>query len=438
MDLLTIREVFYRKFSTITGIYMFKLNAWLQKCLFLAITIAAIGNNIAFSRGYSAILALRHSPSPIAQSMALTGVAIDAEDAYSIWHNPAHVGMESLENNLVFNFYPGKTKMYQNFFTGMSYSNTAAIAGYNFGLDSSNIPLSIGVGMIDQRLELGLPNLDSTFNIAKFIPYEKVYGLSAGACLDVGIKIALGFTYKNISSDYYAWMRNDSAKTVYDCDAVDLGVIIKIPIMDTKDLIGGLKMKADATAAFAITNFGGKIDYQSKGEPIPRTASIGYAFTADLGYQGQTIYYNLLKADWTMEFEDYLVRRTEKGIEYETPFSDMNLIQNLFLLKNPFREVVKYGAKFTIFNSFLVMIGNFNSTGPTGDNIFTIGYGIKLLGALDYIALNFQSDMFKFLSRHFDVGFYYTSRAETQVANMPEYNRDYTTFTLSVKNFDLF
>lgn len=414
---------------------MYGKPARLQQIVLILFISYLTGSLDVFARGSSAILSLRQSPSPFSNSLALTGAAISAEDAYSIWHNPAHSGIEALENNLVINFYPLNILMYRNSFDGWNYSNFAAIAGYNFGRDSSNIPLSIGIGMINQRMNLGMPKLDTSYHLFSNIPFEKVDGITVGACLDAGIRIAIGFTYKTITSDYYSWLMKDSARTVYKTDAADIGVIAVIPVFESLELAGNFRMKADASIGAAFTNIGGKINYQSKGEPLPRTAILAYALTADFGYKSRDFYYNLLKAEWTMEYEDYLVRMANNGIEYESIFSDINVIQNLILLKNPNREVVKYGAKFTLFNSLLLMIGNYNSTGPAGNDIFTIGYGIKLFGLLDYLAAATKNSLVSFIGRHFDLGFFYTSRAEKKLPGKPEYSRTYSAFTFSVKNF---
>ncbi len=385
-----------------------------------------------YPRGYSALLSLNHTPSPVSQSLGNAGNAISTEDAFGLWHNPAHAGMAALENNLMVNLYPAEVHLKRNSFDGMSYSNFAALAGYDFGHDSSGLPLSIGFGVTKQKMNLGIPKIDSTYHLFTNNPYERIDGISAGACLDAGVKIAIGFTYKSIASDYFSWLMKDSSKAEYKTTAADIGILAVVPLAESFDLLGDLKFDASASIGLAFSNIGGKMAYQSKDDPLPRTANLGYSITIDIGYKGIINYYKLLRAEWTMEYEDFLVRTTNNKIEYEAIFSDLNVIQNIFLLKNPFRETIKYGAKFTLLNSILIMLGNYNSTGPRGEDHFTVGWGIKLHGLFDYLAGETQSDLFSFLGRHFDMAFYFNSKEEI---GKEKYVRTYSAFTFSIKNF---
>jgi hypothetical protein len=382
----------------------------------------------------SAVPFLKLPPSAVSLAMGQTGVAYSAEDAFAFRNNPAHLGILSMNNNLLISSYPSGMRYLPLFSNNISFINHGFNIGYNFGRDSGSFPLSIGAAYMYQDMDIGYwvrTYEDGTIG-EPFHSYETANSFSVSAALDLWVKIGFGLTYKSIKSYLApASQLSGGEAGVGSSDAVDVGLLAIFPVLEKFQLNDDFSLDLDASLGMSVLNLGSKMTYREEADPLPRMSNIGYSVSAGLDYKYKNTILKLLKIDWTCEAQDILVSRDSLGSYYEGIYSDVNFIQNFFLLKSPNQESVKVGVSFSVLDIFRFMFGTY-TFGKSSAN--TIGYGLQLKGMLKFATAYSQDTFLKYIAEHIDVAIYYAKFEDVFLSNNSGYDKDCFNIVISLKN----
>ncbi len=383
---------------------------------------------------------LLFSPSAVSQGMGQTGVALNNNDAFSSWNNPANTGLNAMNTNVLIGIYPSGKKLYPSIAEDIAFSNYALNLGYNFGKDGEGLPLSVGVSYMYQYMNLGQfkkSNGDGTSS-GLYESDESANCITIGAALDYWVKIGLGITYKSVNS-YTGIVSSNIVSDKGDrgsADAVDIGLLAIAPLLKEEKIAGDFSMNLNASLGLSLSNFGSKMEYDvlKYKDFLPRSSSFGYGISAELLCDIMDKKYSLFKIDWTAETQDVLIRAEEFGRHYENAFSDLNFVENVILLNNPNKEYVKYGARLSLFETFHLMTGNTSS--PESHFNETGGFGFELGGLLKLCASLTGSDALEYISGHCFVG-YYNAHSDIQTSGSGMFDSNCHNVIISLRDITL-
>lgn len=359
--------------------------------------IVVIGLSLSISNTYSqvgsALPFLLQNPSPTAAAMGDVGVAYNSDDAFNIALNPAHLGGLSRQHNFLVSTNLTNSFIYDN-------SNI----GLQFGMDMKDIfgiPLYAGIGYLRQAIDLGEFNrYDNNGHVLGiFESWESSNSIALGASIDYGVEISFGLTYKFLSSTVIP--ANSSYDGTSTSSAIDAGILFSIPILKKFAIIGDLNTDLRANFGYSIHNIGDEIVYERQSDPLPYHDRIGYSISANFNLPINNIEYSILAIDWSAEAKEFLVNRDTFSIKYDSPFSNVNIIENLFLLNKSGKRIqVSHGIKLTAFETFAYMTGKYEN-----DIIdySTSGLEVSTKGIIKFLSNNSNSSFLKYIHNHFEI-----------------------------------
>lgn len=361
------------------------------------IVVFVIGLALSVSNVYSqfgsAFPLLLQNPSPTAFAMGDVGVAFNSDDAFNIALNPAHLGGLSRQYSFLVS---------TNLTNGYIYDHSNI--GLQFGMDMKEIlgiPLFAGIGYLRQAIDLGEFNVydNNGHVLGIFESHESSNSIALGASIDYKVGISFGITYKFLSSTLMP--ANSSYDGTSTSAAIDAGILFTIPILKKLTIIGDLNTDLKANIGYSIHNIGDEIVYQSQSDPLPYHDKIGYSISANFNLPINNVEYSIFAIDWSSEIREYLVNRDTLSIKYDSPFSNVNLIENLFLLnKSGTRNQVSHGIKLTAFETFAYLSGKF-----TDDYLeySTSGIEVSTKGLIKFLSNNLDNSIIKFINNHFEI-----------------------------------
>lgn len=425
----------------------------------MAVILASI--NVPAQIAGTAVPFLTTSPSPTANAMGSAGITSFRSDPYNAYYNPGLTSITSTGISATVNLAPVKS---ENFF-GFENESFAMQAGYDLER-LINAPLRIGVGyytlqnnniqVVRTQVQPISPTAQEYINpvhndailplLTEVEERSSAYTLSLG--VDFGVKIGVGITHKTITSVFQPLIFTGAAierpiggRDNLEATAIDYGVAIHVPVIESlENLTGmtfaiadGLKPDLNFALGYAVVNIGSDVAYNSQTtvDPLPRTASLGYAFNTGLLYEYNDIKFRLIDLDWTLEIHDLLVRRNEFGFDYQAPLSDVKAIEHLLLGRASDKIERRVGWRIEF--GELVLFSGGHYTRDFGDGIVapdTRGVTLRAKGLFKTAALVVQHDIIRFLYRHVDVR-YTSAQYETHVFNT---EFDYTGAALVIEN----
>ena len=194
----------------------------------LLIIIAPLVQAHAISE--AALLFLLISPSPRANGMGNSYLALPGNDAMAPIYNPAMVGLFSLENNFSLSIYPHSVQWLPGLIDDVLYDSKALAVGFKL---NKNISAGIGYHLIN--MDLGeIARTNEQGNVIELIhSWEKARALSLGIGGYFGVKIGLGMSVKYVESELGLIQPDSADKTAKaDIYAYDFGAIVQIPIFE--------------------------------------------------------------------------------------------------------------------------------------------------------------------------------------------------------------
>ncbi len=375
-----------------------------KNCLLLLLFILI---NSVYGQGEGAVSFLTLQQSPLLHGAGGIGTAIPQYDASGFYLNPAQLGNFAVKNNLSLFVMPGKTKWLPNIAIDATFSSFGIAAGYNFNNSKNNIPLSIGVGYIHNKMYFG-----KSWNGG----YDSFDCFSFGASYDHFLIFNLGFSIKSYSSNLGA---TEGSVRVFKADgtAFDFGFMVTAPI--TRLLIEDIKLHLDNnsfikpvsnfTVGYALLNVGKEISYGDvkQKDPISRTARFGYSFNLGLELNTKLVAINAIDYSFTAEAEDLLIKRDMDGYEYQNIFGNIKLGKNLIQLKGDGDVIVRKGHIFKFFETLTITSGQFNGSGY--DQRQTDGIGFSTDGLFKILNATIENTSIKYITKHFAIEYYDTN-----------------------------
>jgi len=390
----------------------------------LLIFITPLAQALAVSE--AALLFLLISPSPRANGMGNTYLALPGNDAMAPIYNPAMLGLFALENNFSLAIYPHSVQWLPGLTDDILYDSKALAVGLKL---NKNIFAGIGYHLI--HLDLGeIARTDEQGNVIELIhSWEKARALSLGIGGYFGAKIGLGMSIKYVESELALIPPGSENKTTKaDIYAYDFGGVVQIPVFEILNTSIKIPFARRLTLkpffvpslGYSIGNYGGEISYidPAQADPIPRVVRVGYSIDSGISLNRKNISWKLVSFKWAREAEDLLVKREppDYKLKYQKGLGDIDFYHDLIQWKpNPI-IITKQGWEVNCLETFYFREGDYNDL--DGKVIYqTKGYGVGIAGLLQFASILFPgNDSIKFFVEHIDLQ-YHWSEMESAVGH---------------------
>jgi hypothetical protein len=379
------------------------------------------------------------NPSPDANGQGCTSISRVSDDPYAINLNPAHLGLSSAQTNAMFSFYPTKTLWLPGLGLDDITFNAIVFSG-GINLEKyTTLPVSIGIAYSRVDLNLGPFNRTSSSPdiVGTFTGEEHHDALSAGFGLDLGVRLAIGITFRRIESnlaDFGAGQEQGSGSA--SAWSHDFGLLINVPLIDLvakkSELITGIAPLFDLSVGSALTNVGGKMTYidKAQADPLPRNISVGT--TIELGFKFTRTDQKLLSCTWSRQSDNLLVGRDNLNSFYRGGFGDIDIFKNIVQGKRT--ETIDLSQGWQIGIAEIVFIRGGSYVGSGNRSFTTEGLGLRLSGFLKLLqGLEVKmSNELSFITEHFDIR-YDQSDYKAPERNYPLDNTGFSSLTIVVK-----
>ncbi|TAL68090.1 MAG: hypothetical protein EPN82_11865 [Bacteroidetes bacterium] len=397
-----------------------------EQILFVFFSILFISISNLNAQGVEADFLL-YSPSPVVTGMGGAGTAIPIDDPYNFFYNPAQLGLRDTNTNISFGIYPSSVNLSATN-TKILFDNYAINGGYDFSKLLGGFPLSVGVGFLYQGIDYGeFTRTHESGQVSGTVhPYEKSATFSLGFGFNYLIKLSGGISYKLIWSEVpkipglYPY---DSESMKGNADAFDLGILAEVPIITKMNLGENLNFSFSASAGYTFANWGGDMVYKTSntihGDPIARTARLGYGLRAGIDYKYKETDFKLIQIDWTSEANDLLVENVEKINQADTiymsdykssPLGNINFLDNVILLKNTSTSAInRHGVKFSVFETADISFGRYAMPRSFNKSIgSTLGFSISTKGVFKFLAQEIKNEIIDFIAKHISIQYSYS------------------------------
>jgi hypothetical protein len=406
----------------------------LTACLFLCIETMSGQSAIA-----TAVPFLLINPSPDANGQGCTSISRISDDPYAINLNPAHLGFSSIQTNTMFSFYPNKTLWLPGLGLDDLTFNAFVISG-GINLDKYT-SWSVSIGIAYSRVDLNLGTFYRTFAgpdiVGTFTGEEHHDALSIGFGFDLGVRLAIGITFRRIESnlgDFGAGQERGTGNS--SAWSRDYGLLINVPLVDlvakNSELIPGITPIFDLSLGTALTNTGDKMIYidRAQTDPLPKTISLGTSLEFGLRYARTN--QKLLSFTWSRQSDNLLVGRDNQNYFYRGGFGDIDFFKNIVEGKRTETIELSQGWQIGIGEIVFVRGGSYDGT---GERFFTTeGFGLRLSGFLKLLQgleIEKSSDLSS-VADHFDLR-YDQSEYHTSEWNHPLDTTRFSSLTITIK-----
>lgn len=330
---------------------------------------------------------LLFNPSPEGNGQGAITVARMSDDPYAVISNPAHLGMSSAQTNVAFGFYLTKSSAPLLFgLEDFSYNATVVSCGLNLGEWIAR-PLSIGIAYSRVKLDLGTYNRTGPSRpevIGTFDMEEHADAISIGAGVDLGVRLALGMTFRRIISNLAPFgAGNEAGSGSAKAWSYDYGLLLDIPVprilKKDPEIFPGIVPVFDVSLGTALTNVGGKLVYidPAQGDPLPRAISLGA--TIELGIELSRTGHKLLTFAWSRQSDVMLAARDTSGLSYYlSEFGDLNLLDNF--VKGRRSKTVSLSNGWEIGIAEMIFVRGGSSDGMIQRSFSASGIGIRASG----------------------------------------------------------
>ena len=392
----------------------------------------------SFSQGEAALPFLELQQSPLLLGAGQIGVSIPMSDPLGFYYNPAQLGYFSRDNNFSMLALPQKTKWLKYFAPNidLSFNTYGMTAGYNFN-NKYNLPLSIGIGYIHNRVNYG----EYVINNSTSESYDAFDCYSLGASYNYFLLFNLGLSVKSYDSqfnDLPVGEINQTSKV--SGTAFDFGTLIIAPVSNllfenvkyNLDPNSYIKPKFDLSLGYSILNMGKKVVYvdQAQANPIPRTARLGYTLDFGIDLLTNQIKLNAFNYSFTAEAEDILINSDEMGFHsYQGMLGDINFGKNLIDLKGDQNVVVHRGHIFRFFETIIITSGRYNRHGF--NNYKSNGFGFSSEGIFKLLSRSIKNSAIGFIANHLAIEYFHSNNFvdtnfETNFQGLALYFKNFT------------
>lgn len=397
----------------------------------------------AWSQGATAVPFLLISPSPEANGMAGTSVAVQRADPLGAVFAPAQVGLASFSTGVTGSFYPTRTDWLPQLSIPDLNTTAWAIQGGVLLNDFIDVPVRLGLGVAYHRVDFNLGKFVTTSpgnpaGVAYYDSYENASGVTIGVGCEYLVRLAFGYTFRSIKSHLSPiGTEMEQGPAEADVSAHDYSGYLLLPVVDLVDaatggdaqLYGRLRPFADLSVGIAMNNLGDKVAYMgaSQDDPLPRTAREGVAVAGGLRLQG----WEVAGATWSREGEDLLVVRAFDGTwEYQSGFGDLEFGHNVLAGHSSENIGLRTGWELRMMEFFTYREGGYRQESL---NYETRGITLQLAGVLKGVALlagNEAPPWLLFARDHVDLQYH---QSEYASESSPLANTKFKGLSLSIK-----
>jgi hypothetical protein len=403
---------------------------------FVVMIFFPLANALAVSE--AALLILLISPSPRANGMGDTFMALPTNDAMATIYNPGSLGIFALQNYASIGFYPHHVQWLPSLTSNVFYNCNAI----NFGF-KLNKKIFAGIGYHKISLDLGNQYFtDSRGNpTSAFQSWERVHALTFGIGGNFGVKIGLGMSIKYVESQLGGPSFDSIVRSAkVDIFAYDFGGVVQAPLFEILHnsiylpLTDHLRLQPLFVPAigYSINNYGGEVTYtdETQADPICRVARIGYSIDTGILMNDNNTDWRLISFKWAREAEDLLVKRSGSQIKYQCGLGDIDFFHDLIEWKGNPNIVKRQGWEFNFGEIFYYRKGKYED--PEGLVFYkTAGYGIGIAGLLKLTKIFSQNQNIKFFANHLDIQ-YHWSEIEIPPSS-PLYGTEFKGINLVIK-----
>jgi hypothetical protein len=373
---------------------------------------------------------LQIDPSINSNGIGSAGIALIANDAYSIYHNPAMSSFSDTNNIIALSLYPSNLNSiyytpYESIWGPTYYS--FALTGNTF-LGKNKSGINIGLGYFLQRVNLGEFTRTAPDGkvLGKFTPIEVTNNINLSASYEYFLKFGIGLNTKICTyTDFTAFGALVGKKTTL---AFDLGLLISTPEFEKK-VSQNLNWTFGGSLGIIINNYG---DKTPDGDLFPRTSGIGYTLNTALKGKLFEEMTNYVKITYSSQVTNLNVKTDSLNIAYTSLFSNIKLIDNLFLQKKADwnKQVsVNYGIRISFLDFISFSFGYIDSY---KSNIYgnhdktTNGLSFNLNALLKLLIPNDMGKTLNFIRDNLEIEF---SESHNKF-----YSRDYAGVQVTLKN----
>jgi len=359
--------------------------------------------SVIFAQDWIVIPSLLNQPSPVFYGAGDIGTAVPMQDPVGFYFNPAQLGYYSQNNNVSIFFMPEKTVLFNSGQVKTTSYSYGATAGYNFKTNGSNTPLSIGIGFLHNRYDY----IGDSYPKRAPDSYDCI---SVGAGYENYLIYNFGFSVKSYSSklSYNGIYYFTASGVVFDFGSMIIIPFDNICLNNAVLTIGDTKIKPilKVSTGYSILNIGKDVYYNDleSADPLPRTARLGYNLNlgAKMNIAGTELPINY---SFTAEVENQLfIGYTNRKTTYKGLMGDIDIIENLLLLKEKYNVIVHKGHIFNFFNTLTIFTGS--SAIENYANITSNGWAVSTEGLLQVLENNISDRVFNYIFRHFYVEYY--------------------------------
>ncbi len=406
--------------------------------LFLAlITSVATLTTISYSQSGSTGLPFLMIPTSVeANGMGGISTVANASSPSSMLFNPAQIGMHTQSNFFSTELNSKPTLWLPAFnLNDLWITNSTIVYGMKMPLDEKS-SFSMGVGYSRVFLNLGefiVTTEAGPDAVASFKGYEASDNFSAGVGIDAGYKIAVGTTFKKITSSLSpigtAQERGNGKAQLWAWDFGIVGSLPIVPFMERKESQAE-NIAAPflfITGAYAVNNIGGGISYAgSPSDPLPRTARLGLSANAGFSLRVKNTMIEMVNVTIAREAENLLFERFNDGSwKYTGSYiGKINITQNILNGEAHGYVCVRRGFSAGILETVVIRSGSYEGDGNLVYK--TSGYSISTLGLSKYISSSIPDQTgfnpIEFFASHLEIRFNHSAYTEHPILNGTEFD----------------
>lgn len=316
---------------------------------FLLLVLGSSAPVFAQEINYPVVTALPFLRIPAFPSLSMNGAAftgLPTSDINGLFINPAQIGNFAAENQF------GSSFGHADWLSWNDYEISTAVIGYGgrFHRPSQDFKLSYGVAFSTQKLNLGI--YENTDNEGYIIDtrknFDRARGVTAGIQYEKGLVVNLGISVRRINSFL----------SIYEGKvwSTDLGVLISKSFTFQN-------IRLSPSMGLSVVNMGKGIIYSkdNPGDPLPKTARLGFGLTADIRDNYSGVEFSTLKADISVEGRELLVYRNDAQERFTQRLpSHMSLYKHFIRRRSDALVEVHQGFRIQIMETVRIGLGNYD------------------------------------------------------------------------------
>lgn len=359
--------------------------------------------------------------SPNSMSMGQTSL-VSYNDPMMMQFNPANV--VDFQNSFQYVTFGGKLEWLPLFHTDNSLYSFGFSASYDLSIFTNEIPIFLSAGYMRTKFDMGESEYitDNNVNLGRANSFDINNQFTIGFGLNYLIRSSFGFSVKNIYSELPDFSGNSMVISKPSTNAYDFGFKVIAPLISITENLNNKKIElfpnltpiADLTIGGSLLNFGKEVVYTDKnqGDPLPRTARLGYSFKFGLDYQFEKTNIMLAEATITREVYDLLFNyvpnsdSSSSKVIYQNFPGDIKFFDNFIQGKSNKDIFFVQGYEIGFAETFYLKGGNFIGEGFQ-EHVLTEGYSLTTKGLTKFVNETGDLDpLVKYIFNHFEIQYF--------------------------------